>query len=739
MAKSSKQSGLEKALNWGKKAAITGGIILGGLGVSNKINAQTPSQNSYVNQPDKHKTEISYNDSNSLTNYDKINPEGDFSFYANNEYSENKKSYETNSTQSTNSDVYIANPFIQPNDTTLNWYASGDSNGDDTLTIADLNLMQEYINGTYTPDLEQDRRALDRMDVNLDQVIDQQDKNMLEQHLTNPDTKFFQPFWYFNKLETRSEREEYLQKALDIDKTNEVEWGGQIPGWACEQYMYQAYLNFHGWSQEDLEILKNDPYFDFDYTWEDNGRFNLPLYLAFVDNYKTEKLSNENYLYGHAMNTSILGNKTLKWESSSNVEPQRDRINIQPGEAYLGENATVKIRGPPENPLVPYISLTTEYFEYEIRNKIPELTKVNYQDYYVLREERDTINPEISTTLENGSVYEAFPETIISVNDKYFKKSWVSFNDGQTKRKLVKGNNVINENLPQGDYEMIAYVGDESWNEVLERRNFSVNDTIAPRVKINSPLENAVFEEEIPLNASVSDPNINPDSIYYRVNGGDKVFFNGNLNENLNVGYGDYTLKVVGVDNSNNRNEEKVNFSRKDLTAPEINWEVDVSGQYANNVAINWDISDKNFESAWLSKNGEKQEISQTGNIEFNDLPNGNYEFWIGAKDSFGNADSTFEEKTVTGVGLEDKLSSDRDLLVYPNPVNNLGRIKYAQGKTAFLEFFDVTGKRTKQIIDEDRNGESEFDFSLFKPGMYIIKAEDENGQIIGTGKFVKE
>jgi hypothetical protein len=317
MAKSSKQSGLEKALNWGKKAAITGGIILGGLGVSNKIHAQISSQDSYVNQPDKHNTEVSYNDSNSLTNYDKINPEGDFSFYANNEYSENKQSYETNST---NNDVYIANPFIQPNDTTLNWYASGDSNGDDTLTIADLNLMQEYINGTYTPDLEQDRRALDRMDVNLDQVVNQQDKNMLEQHLTNPDTKFFQPSWYFNKLETRQEREEYLQKALDIDKTNEVEWGGQIPGWVCTQYREQTYLNFHGWTQEQLEILKQDPYYDFDFTWKDNGRFNLPLYHVIIYNYPTEELKDMDY--AHGMNTIILGNKTFEWNSLCTIEPQ---------------------------------------------------------------------------------------------------------------------------------------------------------------------------------------------------------------------------------------------------------------------------------------------------------------------------------------------------------------------------------------------------------------------------------
>lgn len=42
-------------------------------------------------------------------------------------------------------EVYTANPFVQPNDTTLNWYGSGDANGDDTLTSADLTRMREVI------------------------------------------------------------------------------------------------------------------------------------------------------------------------------------------------------------------------------------------------------------------------------------------------------------------------------------------------------------------------------------------------------------------------------------------------------------------------------------------------------------------------------------------------------------------------------------------------------------------
>ena len=166
-------------------------------------------------------------------------------------------------------DVYVANPFVQPNDSTLNWYGSGDANGDDTLTWDDVTRMQDLIDGTFTdPD---DSRLYDRADVNGDQVIDALDRSMLEEHLnTEP---LFQPHWYWNKLKTRAEREEWLLKMMAIDKTNEAEWEGQIPDWDCNQYSWQTMINF----TDITDTILNRIYYwnPTEYNLNNRGRFKL--------------------------------------------------------------------------------------------------------------------------------------------------------------------------------------------------------------------------------------------------------------------------------------------------------------------------------------------------------------------------------------------------------------------------------------------------------------------------------
>ena len=156
-------------------------------------------------------------------------------------------------------DVYTGNPFVQPNDTTLNWYGSGDANGDNTLNYADVERMQDVINWTYTPNTSQDPRAYDRMDITGDETINNQDLSMLEEHLDeNP---FFQPRWYWNKLETQEERRDWLGKMLDIDKTNEISQYDEheVSVRDCRFYSNQTMINFHGFSDpEDISIAPPD-------------------------------------------------------------------------------------------------------------------------------------------------------------------------------------------------------------------------------------------------------------------------------------------------------------------------------------------------------------------------------------------------------------------------------------------------------------------------------------------------
>ncbi len=246
------------------------------------------------------------------------------------------------------------NPFIQPNDSTLNWYGSGDVNNDNIVNGQDLTMLNEIIAGTYSN--PSDTRLKDRADVNGDEIINSQDRQLLENKL-NGSLSYLPGEW--NKLKTREEREDWLEKMLAIDLVSEI---SPFPGWACLQYSDQTYINFHGVASS-TDISKFLEVYPYDFS--NNGRFNMPLYEAITSDYDSEG----NLIGGHAMNTIILGDYALGWNSLCNIEPQFDQINIQPGEAYLiGINSKFYIRGHP--PIVYYI-------QYNIKDKIPTFIRTN--------------------------------------------------------------------------------------------------------------------------------------------------------------------------------------------------------------------------------------------------------------------------------------------------------------------------------------------------------------------------
>ena len=545
-------------------------------------------------------------------------------------------------------DVYTANPFVQPNDSTLNWYGSGDANGDNAINYADVERMDDVINGTYTPNTSQDPRVYDRMDVNGDETIDNQDRTMLNNHLTtNP---FFQPNWYWNKLKTRAEREDWLVKMLAIDKTNEIIQSGDVKK-NCRFYSNQTMINFHGFS-DPIDIANFNQVYPFE--WKDNNRFNLPLLDVRILDF------NQQGTTGHEMNTTITGDNSRIWGDQDPIEPQTDHFSIQPGEEYLiGDNARFYIRGPPTTG---FQGLPEEYeikmnnlVAYNLLNKIPSLFWPQPGDDFGQILQRDKTDPIISTSLQEGATYQPGANATINVtDDKGLKKSWYGADDGLTKIALSEGVNNITLPSSEGNFEYIIYAGDYFYNEVLERRNITIEE-------------------------------------------------------------------------------------QGDVTPPEISWNSSASGTHANNIEFNWNITDPNFQDAWISKDDEKQNISQTGSMEFNDLPNGTYKFGIGARDSFGNADSTFEEHTITGVGLEKKLFGD-DFNLYPNPsTNGIFNVRYKSenNEVIYEEIFDSSGKLISQESFEGGN-ERIINLTDAAPGLYLYRLRKSNGET-RTEKIIKQ
>jgi len=384
---------------------------------------------------------------------------------------------------------YVVNNWIPPVDIyddthgpgRGNFYASGDVNGDDTITWGDATMMQEYREGTYIPD-SADKRFPDRADLNYDGNVDESDQSMLENHLaTSP---FFYPSWYYPKLD-RLGQEEIILKAMRIDDTEDIGVHISSSAYGYEPVSTQLYINFRGISQDNIDYLEGLGGYNYNHT--DNGRFNLPVLFV--------SLTFRNPFGGlvgyYAMNAFVLGDYLIDWSSMCVVEPRETfedfkmNINVQPGYGNLkGDYTTFDVLGPPKNPYTG--ASLSQHMEYEIKDLVPTFKMIYNLPYLWFLIEKDNTDPVITTTLENGACYQTEASATINVYDEYLKRSWYSTDDGNTKKGLSGGvNNII---LPdeEGDYAVYIYAGDDFYNEVLKELSVTIDKSTGTGITLGS-------------------------------------------------------------------------------------------------------------------------------------------------------------------------------------------------------------------------------------------------------------
>jgi hypothetical protein len=236
---------------------------------------------------------------------------------------------------------YTINPFVQPNDSTLNWYGSGDVDGNNKVDQNDVNKLEQILAGTFTPNLGSSNpveyRTLDRADVNGDGKVDQLDKQMFQEKL-NGTREYLPSEW--NKLKTKAEREEWLQKIKKINEKSSTFPTRGIND--CNVFSWQTQINFHG--TKDYGFEGDIVYGGKTLQLRDNGRFNIPMYEVVVGPF------DPNYA-GHKMNAFISGEDISTYSDWYFFEPQ---YTLGDGKAndwlmqYAGGNKTV-ISGPPRN------------------------------------------------------------------------------------------------------------------------------------------------------------------------------------------------------------------------------------------------------------------------------------------------------------------------------------------------------------------------------------------------------
>ena len=149
--------------------------------------------------------------------------------------------------------IDFMDPFSQPNDSTQNYYGSGDVDTSNVVNWDDYYRMQL---GTQN----------DMSDIDGDENLSTfQDIQTLEKYL-NQNRNYLPSHW--NKLDSL-EKLNWFTKTEIIDKTD------TISSTLCTDFTNAFVINYHGFPS--LEDINPE---DFEWKFSKNGRFNMPVYTV---------------------------------------------------------------------------------------------------------------------------------------------------------------------------------------------------------------------------------------------------------------------------------------------------------------------------------------------------------------------------------------------------------------------------------------------------------------------------
>ena len=139
----------------------------------------------------------------------------------------------------------------------------------------------------------------------------------------------------YDLLTTKAQREAYVQEKLLEDWTNTIKYNPE-PLWDCDEVSHQLMTNFHGFPGETrYSGFDLDSIYYYGGTYKDNGKYGLPVYFVAVHG-----------TIAHNMNAILTGDDITKFEDWCFIEPQRDAINVKPGQLYMENNCEIRIRAP---------------------------------------------------------------------------------------------------------------------------------------------------------------------------------------------------------------------------------------------------------------------------------------------------------------------------------------------------------------------------------------------------------
>ena len=576
----------------------------------------------------------------------------------------------------------------------LDFYGSGDADGNDTLDFRDYSAMS---NNTKN----------DRTDVNGDGVTNSSDAALFKKYLDH-DIKYLPGHWKY--LQTRAERESWVEKMLKIDKTNERKWTEQHD---CDGFSEHLYINFAG-----VEKISSAGISFSVIDTADNARFNIPMYR--VTDYTSSGVP-------HRISGVLVGDSFANFNDWYFIEPQNDS-KVSPGDVSMNKDKTVRIDR---------MGL--------FRNRITEDTTHGYM-------------PLVTFELDNGK-----PSLKFANPDAKTKRELVPINFNNI---IIPNDTLINYTLNQNDFKMDSlknlYKDDkvtiidssgQIMNKGFEQVNFDLNRSysINRGLILDTLLKQTINVRD--LEAPKFNQVQNLVEPYNELTKIDSNYLNATDNSNLPLELVFNRNSSKGKDSTKLDYYEYVDsffFSATDLTGNKADTSLERKVLKPNTLVFkNFPTDIKVKGDTSITSTGMPLAIdtlmkSNNVNVTYEDkaLGHGFYERTFTAtgqaKGDTIKATQLIEDTTV---GMPE-ISNKDNTPAYPNPTNSITNAVFDANYSgnARVELWGMGGQKLEDKKINVKSGENTLpvDLSQYSDGMYLFRIFDKDGNLIEDNKLIK-